>query len=283
MEARQRKRRVCPKCNQNLSHAAYVRHQNPMVCPETKRLRTSDKAVPCTSAEDTALQPTCTEPSLVVQQSTDEESVLFSDTDSGSESTESESDNVEIMSDIEMDVNAGTDASVMNCSSGGLSQEETCNQTHTQVDSPRLSNQMESTHTTQTFHVIVTHICLFITFFQLCYRISERGITLLLHFLRAILLWASNVTRSAELLMLYDMIPNNVYFLKKMCGLNSEKSLTTYVVCPKCHALYHLEDCIIRKYGGVLASAKCTFVLYPNHHHLSRRENIAHETNQTWF
>ena len=42
-----------------------------------------------------------------------------------------------------MDVNTGTEACVMNCSSAGLSQEETGNQTHTQVDSPRLSNQME--------------------------------------------------------------------------------------------------------------------------------------------
>ena len=31
---RERKRKRCPKCNQDLSHSAYNRHKNPAVCPE---------------------------------------------------------------------------------------------------------------------------------------------------------------------------------------------------------------------------------------------------------
>ena len=107
-------------------------------------------------------------------------------------------------------------------------------------------------------------------FFQLRHRISEHGITLLLHFLRAILLWAGNIKSSTELLTLRDMIPKNMYFLRKMC--NSENNLRTYVVCPKYHALYDQENCIIRRHGGLLESAKCMFVHYPNYPHVSRRE-----------
>ena len=57
---------------------------------------------------------------------------------------------------------------------------------------------------------------------------------------------------------------------KKMCS--SENNFRTYVVCPKCHALYNQEDCIIRNRGGLLESAKCIFANYPNHPHVSRRE-----------
>ena len=61
------------------------------------------------------------------------------------------------------------------------------------------------------------------------------------------------------------MIPKNVYFLKKETGL------CTYVVCPKCYTLYNVEHCIIRQTNGTVESAKCTFVHYPNHPHISRR------------
>lgn len=114
-------------------------------------------------------------------------------------------------------------------------------------------------------------ICLFISFFQLCYRISERGITLLLNFLRALLLWIANFQSSAELLTLREIIPRNVYFLKKM--YSSEGNMTIYAVCPKCHSLYNLEDCVVRQRSGLVESVKCKFVQYPNHPHASRREN----------
>ena len=55
-----------------------------------------------------------------------------------------------------------------------------------------------------------------------------------------------------------------------MCS--SEKGLHTYVVCPKCYTLYKLEECIIRQRNGTDESAKCSFVQYPNHPHVSRRE-----------
>lgn len=41
---RRRKRKVCPKCDEELSHSAYLRHQNPIVCPEKKH--------PCTQSPE---------------------------------------------------------------------------------------------------------------------------------------------------------------------------------------------------------------------------------------
>ena len=160
----QRKRKMCSKCGQNLSHAAYVHHQNPLICPgnnESKRRLCNELLQE--AASDRAMQPS----------------------------------------------------------------------------------------------------------------MSEHGITLLLNFIRAILLWAGNyLGKSAELLLLRDMIPKNVYFLKKLCNL--ETVSCTYVVCPKCHTLYNLEDCITKQRNGTVESAKCTFVNFPNHPHPSRRENAMH-------
>ena len=114
------------------------------------------------------------------------------------------------------------------------------------------------------------HMCLFLTFFQLCYRVSERGISLLLNFIRSFVFWVSSFAKSTDLLILREMIPRNIYFLRKMCG--SDSSLTTYVVCPKCQSIYNIKDCILKKQNGLLESAKCSYVQYPNHPHQSRRE-----------
>lgn len=112
------------------------------------------------------------------------------------------------------------------------------------------------------------YICLFVSFFQLCYRISERGITLLLTFIRALISWIVVLTNSPELLYLKEMLPRNIYFLRKECGRNY--STTTYVVCPKCHCLYSLKDCTIHQNGNV-ESVLCSYFPYPNHPHVSRR------------
>ena len=133
------------------------------------------------------------------------------------ESAESYIYDVEIVSDLEVD-----DAFDVN-SEYLATKSETCDQTQVQLGSLRASSFSEqnisSQRTPQQFQIITTHICLFISFFQLCYKVSERGITLLLNFLRAILLWVS--TYSAELLQLRELIPKNVYFLRK-CAVHKK-------------------------------------------------------------
>ena len=122
------------------------------------------------------------------------------------------------------------------------------------------------------FNTIILHVCLFLAFFQLCYKVSERGITLLLNFFRSIISWVSTFTNSTDLLSLCDTIPRNIYFLKKVCGSNSSLVLLTFVVCPKCQSIYDIKDCSITARSGLVESAKCPYVQYPNHPHASCRE-----------
>ena len=171
---------------------------------------------------------------------------------------ESEADDVEIVSDCEGD-QFGTGS-------------ECCGQSQSQFGSPEASpfgEHKESSKSPQKFcQIIATHLCLFITFFQLCYRVPERGITLLLSFVRALLLWIGNyLGNSDQLLILRDMIPKNVYFLKKNCS--SENGFYTCRLPKMSHIVR--SDCIIKKRNGTIESARCTIVHYPNHPQVSRR------------
>ena len=92
------------------------------------------------------------------------------------ESAESDIYDVEIVSDLE--VNDAFDVK----SEYLATKSETSDQTQVQLGSLRTSSftkQNISSQRTQQFQIIATHICLFITFFQLCYKVSEHAITLL--------------------------------------------------------------------------------------------------------
>lgn len=111
-------------------------------------------------------------------------------------------------------------------------------------------------------------ICLFLAFFQLCYKVPERAINLLLSFISALVIWLSTFMDSQLVPFLKDMIPSNMYFLRKKCRQDSKMKM--YVVCPKCCALYEMKDCFEKRKGD-FDSATCSNVEYPNHTQPMRR------------
>ena len=120
---------------------------------------------------------------------------------------------------------------------------------------------------------IIIRISLFLTFFQLCYRISERGISLLLAFLKSLLSWfcslcPESLTLTLTLRLLAENMPMNVYFLKKLVG--GERDITMFVSCPKCHSIYKYKDCIVHR-NRQNESLRCTYMEFPNHPHIMRR------------
>ena len=106
---------------------------------------------------------------------------------------------------------------------------------------------------------------MFLNFFQLCHRVSERAISLPLSFLKTLLSWLGSFC--PEIKTLHDVLPQNVYFMRKLLGRKSSE-ITCFVVCPKCHSLY---DSIVTHRTGITESAKCSFVQYPNHPQWFRR------------
>lgn len=248
MASRQRKRKRCLKCNQELSHSAYVRHQNPVVCPA----RNPPPVLSSTTLKSTVEISNPVSDLLGVASASDFDVRVFSPSpteETSDSSSESESDSI-----------TGSSEGVAIFSDDSTEEELLEVPTELQGATNTSREQMK---------LVATHICLFISFFQLCYRIPERGISLLLNFLRAFLYWLSSLVPSSNFLLLRDMLPKNVYFLRKLCG--SGVNITTYVMCPKCHFIYHLKDSIITNRDGRTESAKCSYIQYPNHPHQSRR------------
>ena len=62
---RQRKRKLCLKCGENLSHTAYVCHQNPLICPGkldtlSERKRNVNELAHSVLTDSDEIQPTPT-------------------------------------------------------------------------------------------------------------------------------------------------------------------------------------------------------------------------------
>ena len=239
--SRQRKRKRCRKCNQELSHSAYTRHMNPAVCPEVQSSHEDEGTVisPADSLSCNALQEK-NDDNDEVNVDTCENEFGFISNSSSESSSESEIESQEYISGSEE-----VDTLLSDQEDGVTAREQS-------VESMKL---------------IAVQICMFISFFQLCYRVSERGISLLLCFLKTLLSWIGSFC--PEVKTLHDVLPGNVYFMRKLLGRKSE--ITCFVVCPKCHSLYTLKDCIITRRNGMTESAKCSFVQYPNHPQLFRR------------
>ena len=124
---------------------------------------------------------------------------------------------------------------------------------------------------TQSVNKIVFRIALFITFLQLCYRVSERGIELLLNLLKSLLLLLYSLNpNTSSLKMIAEKMPSNVCFLKKLVGKERESEITLLVSCPKWHSVYQYKDCIVNR-GGQTISLRFSYVEYPNHPHVRRR------------
>lgn len=73
-----------------------------------------------------------------------------------------------------------------------------------------------------------------------------------------------------DLVDVANSMPLSLQTVHKILGIASS-DFVSYVVCPSCQSVYHLEDCIIQKPFGESVSKSCCHVPYPCHPQLSRR------------
>ena len=105
---------------------------------------------------------------------------------------------------------------------------------------------------------------LFLNFFQLFYRVSERAILGLLLFFQSLLSFLG-FSEAASLL------PKSIHSIRGIIkGTIQRSTVVEYVVCPKCHSLYLLSDCILQ-HNGREESRLCDFIQYPRHMQACRR------------
>ena len=104
---------------------------------------------------------------------------------------------------------------------------------------------------------IVKAISFFLFFFQLKHRVSDRAISLLLSFIRALLRAVVSLvpSGSSAVSIVYESMPRSLKSLRQTftSGING---VTEYVVCPKCSTLYEASECSMVS-RGVLVSKTC--------------------------
>ena len=118
-------------------------------------------------------------------------------------------------------------------------------------------------------------VCLFLTFFQLCFHVSDKAVSYLLTFLSSLFTYLSSIVKDNTMLVLFSKsFPTTLYSLRK--HLNLKGTYITYVVCPRCHKLYKESQCLLN-IGGIETSFKCDHIEYPNHPKTAHRKKCGAE------
>lgn len=114
-------------------------------------------------------------------------------------------------------------------------------------------------------------LLMFFLLWQSLYKVSDKGILLLLKFLKGMLQYIAELCEFEALKEFAKCIPETMYMVYKTLWFEKD-DFEKYAVCPKCKSLYLLKDCVIKKPNGDIASLKCNYVRYPLHPHRTRRQ-----------
>jgi len=259
-------RKQCPSCGEELAHAAYSRHihdHTGSVCPG-RELQVQMIMSPRPSTSESS------------EGGSDFEDDLSSEDDSfdfGSAGDESDQAGCSYSADMpgEQVFNSDSDSSIYsdlssNSAHGVQSDEEIWESS----DDEDLDSDDCSTCDNQTVRNVLFGVSLFLNFFQLTYRVSERAMTTLLTFLRTLITYLATASQGNLILnALAQALPKSLYSIRKLVA-RYQGGVSEYAVCPVCHTLYALSDCIITE-NGMKKSKHCDFVAFPNHPHRSRR------------
>ena len=241
--AASRRTRFCTYCSQELSHAAYYRHledKSGSVCPGKRLLgaesddSSASEAMPSDGESGQALQSSndMAENSPMVTESFDETNMEVSDQEDSSDSDDS--------------IN-GTEIW-------------------------ESSEDEEESQSSEQAQRILYGMALFLTKFQLFFKISERGMAALLLFLRILFTFLANIIKHPLLTEICQDLPLSMWKTKNITGMKHIEGVIDYVVCPKCHSIVSVTDCITIQNGKrVFLDKCCDFIEYPDHPHRSRR------------
>ena len=247
-------RRICPGFKEELALTAYYRHQRSNSCPGRQHY----ERIPTQTSGDSGSESSFDEHDHQTREGELDSSFCFSDC----EPVLTREDAVEPLLDDPND----DDAEIDDMLEQENSSESECSFHDEEIWDDSSSTSDEVIHSeSYKSKEIVLGICVFINFFQLFYKVSERAILALLVFLRTLLSLIVQLNVVAELIS--KSLQTIKHALRSKFGQNS---VTEYVVCPKCNSLYMLQDCIIRQ-NGREESWLCEYVMYSRHPQISRR------------
>ena len=99
---------------------------------------------------------------------------------------------------------------------------------------------------------------------QFLFHVSDAAVAVLILFVYNLLRLLSSVSPSQPLLTMAECCPKSLYSVHKMIGLVDNQFLE-YVVCPQCHSIYKLSQCIQQDSHGRKTSKRCWYIKFPNY------------------
>ncbi len=237
--ASKRPRLQCPLCKENLSYSAVSRHTQTRSCQYTSRSSDSLDNL-ASDIHDATTSDQGLDSVTVCQDSLDPAEL--------SDSSVEEQSEVELAPEIwEADSDSDNDGEIRS-----------------------MSDNLKNVQ------FILSY---FILFFQLCYRISDRGVRHLLNFISSLFLFLSTIVPNANIKDFALIFPKTIYSLKK--EINFTNMLKRYCVCPACGSLYEEDKCIITGFQNSKKSLKCNFIEFPSHPQKSRRKECGMDIMKT--
>ena len=104
---------------------------------------------------------------------------------------------------------------------------------------------------------VIQWLCFFLIYWQLACHISDNGLEWLLRFFYQFLSIINCNIGSPFLHELLAIFPTSVYLLRKLISLDRD-NFTKYVVCPRCHKLYNMNECTKTNGRGEIVSVQCS-------------------------
>ena len=261
-------RRLCEYCHQYLAESAYYRHLNDKfgsICPGKsldtfKPLEESTEEVLSSSEENVSI---ATESSFDFESS--EEQFVRSESVEGDIGT-AQNANCGLGC-----VPAGEDESIVSDSNSDFSfQSDLDEEIWEDSDDDAISGtELLHGNPDHPGKNVIFGISFFLNFLQLTYHISERAMSALLLFIRLLVTYMANLAQGNVIVkFISENIPKSMCTIRKIINLNQD--ITEYVVCPKCHRLYDLSECIL-VVNGKEESKLCDFIKFPLHPHTLQR------------
>ena len=114
-------------------------------------------------------------------------------------------------------------------------------------------------------HALARWIILFLMFIQTTHKLSNSVVSVLLKFFRVLLAVLGHCSTVAMNVSL--SLPSSLYMTSRV---GNELSFQRYVVCRKCHKIYHVKECLDSANQTVKA---CSFIAFPTHPYRSMRQS----------
>ena len=114
---------------------------------------------------------------------------------------------------------------------------------------------------------ILKLFCIFVSYWQMTYAISDRATATLLTFIKQFVHVLSKNSNDIEAISL--KMPKTLYSLNKIIG-NKDQACTEFVACSKCYKLQKFTESS-QRLQEVNISKKCDNKLYPDHTKKSRQ------------